>query len=87
MAADRYPRWAAEQAGTAYGPSVADVLVLFAVVTLVLLGLLSGPEATADGGRWPSPACAEQARLERHGATSGPSYARVVRACRASTAP
>lgn len=85
---DRWSIWAAEQTDTNGLPKLGTVLALATIVTLLLLGLLSGPEATADGGqRWQQPACAELARLERHGVSSGPSYRRVARACRASLAP
>lgn len=52
--ADRYPRWAAEQAGTHDGPTVAQVLVLFVIVAAVLLALFGGPVATADSGDRPT---------------------------------
>jgi hypothetical protein len=50
VAEDRWPRWAAEQAGTSDGPSAAAVLLALALVALVLIALLAGPEATAEGG-------------------------------------
>ena len=82
MPEDRWPYWAAEQAGTNRLPSAASTLLLFAVVTVILLGLLYRPDAAArETTRVQSPACAEQARLERHGVHSGPSYRRAARAC------
>jgi len=45
---DRYPTWAAEQAGTSRPPTVRATLLLFAVITLVMLALLGGPSAVAE---------------------------------------
>jgi hypothetical protein len=57
------PQWAQEMSPTYRGPTTAGTLALLAVVALVLLALLSGPQATADGagGKAPAstvPACA-----------------------------
>jgi hypothetical protein len=43
---DRWPMWAAEQAGTNDGPSIGSTLLLFAMVALVLLALLTSPTTT-----------------------------------------
>jgi hypothetical protein len=47
---DHWLSWQAEQAGTNSAPSIAAVLALLAVVTLLLLALFQWPEATASGG-------------------------------------
>jgi hypothetical protein len=89
MADDRWPTWAAEQAGTSSGPTVGQVLVGLALVAALLVGLLSASTtATAEGGRPSgSPACAEMRRLERHGVADGSSYWRVAAACADSSGP
>jgi hypothetical protein len=46
--ADRYPTWAAEQAATSRGPSMAATLVLFALLTVLLLRALGGPAAVSE---------------------------------------
>jgi hypothetical protein len=51
MADDRYGYWIADQSPYRSAPSTASALVLFAVVALVLLTLLSGPQATAQSDR------------------------------------
>ena len=87
MATSSVPVWAQEMSPHHRGPTGAGVLAL--AVVAVLLGLLLSAGAVTDSGqaesRWRSPACAEQARLERHGTTSGPSYRRVTRACQTAT--
>ena len=86
MATSPVPLWAQEISPYHRGPTGAGLLAL--AVVAVLLGLILSAGAVADGGqagsRWQSPACAEQARLERHGTTSGPSYRRVARARQAA---
>ncbi|HEY6707645.1 MAG TPA: hypothetical protein VJB61_08625 [Actinomycetota bacterium] len=44
---DRWPTWAAEQAGTSSGPTVAQALA----IAVVLLALAWSPLATADSGQ------------------------------------
>jgi hypothetical protein len=63
VAEDRWPRWAAEQAGTARGPSVGRLLVALAMVAALLLGLAGRPAVTAEGGqvRRPPTLCQEHA--------------------------
>ena len=51
MADDRWTTWQAEMAGTSPLPGVVQVLALFAAVALVLISLLGGATATAEGGR------------------------------------
>jgi hypothetical protein len=84
MATSPVPLWTQEMSPYHHGPTGAGVLAL--AVVAVLLGLILSAGTTTDSGqdtrRWQSPACAEQARLERHGATNGSSYRRVARACR-----
>jgi hypothetical protein len=85
MATSPVPVWAQEMSPHHRGPTGAGVLAL--AVVAVLLGLVLNATAATQGGerggaRWQSPACAEQARLERHGTTSGRSYRLVARACR-----
>jgi hypothetical protein len=84
MATSSVPLWAQEMSPYHHGLTGAGVLAL--AVVAVLLGLILNATAATDSGRvgsrWESPVCAEQARLERHGATSGSSYRRVARACR-----
>jgi hypothetical protein len=53
---DHLPQWAQEMSPTYRGPTTAGTLALLAVVALVLLALLSGPQATADGGSSQAPA-------------------------------
>jgi hypothetical protein len=86
MAGD-YGYWLDDMSPGRSGPSTFGTLVFLAIAALVLLALLSGPQATAEGGGsgGDSPACAELVRLERHGAT-GPSYDRAWRACRDASA-
>jgi hypothetical protein len=84
MATSPVPLWAQEMSPHHRGPTGVSVLAL--AVVAVLLGLALSATASTQGGeqggsRWQSPACAEQARLERHGATSGRSYRVAVRAC------
>jgi hypothetical protein len=86
MADDRWTSWQAEMAGTSPLPGIVQALALFAGIALVLVALLAGPQATADGGvpvrqQVDSPACAERDRLAGHGVTSGPSYRRAAAAC------
>jgi hypothetical protein len=64
--ADRYPQWAAEQAGTNRLPSVGAVFIVFAILTVLLLNALGGYRAYAEhverGNRGqPSTLCAEHA--------------------------
>jgi hypothetical protein len=54
VAGDRWPRWAAEQAGTSSGPTGAGVLRLAVLVVLVVLVLQALP-ATDSGGQPPRP--------------------------------
>jgi hypothetical protein len=56
MADDHWLSWQAEQAGTNHAPSIAAVLALLAVVTVLLLALLEFPEPTASGGDGQAPA-------------------------------
>jgi hypothetical protein len=85
MATSPVPLWAQEMSPHHHGPTGVGVLAL--AIVAVLLGLILSAAAATDsnevGTRWQSPACAEQARLERHGVSSGPSYRRVARACQA----
>jgi hypothetical protein len=84
----RYPYWIEEASPTCRGPTVSRALFLFALLTLALVALLGGPQATADGGgQVDSPACAERDRLAGHGVRSGPSYRRAASACARSLAP
>jgi hypothetical protein len=78
LAASPVPQWAQEMSPYHRGPTAAGVLALAVVAVLVALLLQLGPttDIRETGARWQSPACAEQARLERHGVTSGPSYRR-----------
>jgi hypothetical protein len=48
MPDDRWPMWAAEQAGTNKLPSVGLVFIVFAIGTLLLLNALGGYRAYAD---------------------------------------
>jgi hypothetical protein len=66
MADDRWPMWAAEQAGTNRLPSVGLVFIVFALVTVLLLNALGGYQAYVDrveqGNRGKPPTlCAEHA--------------------------
>jgi hypothetical protein len=82
MADDSWSSWQAEQAGTSSSPSIGSILLGFAIVAVLLLALLGSAGATTAGGGRDAgqPACAELARLQRHGAT-GPSVQRAARAC------
>jgi hypothetical protein len=81
MAGD-YGYWLDDMSPGRSGPSTFGTLLLLAVVTIVLLALLSGPQATADSGRQlDGPACAEMRRLERHGVMDGRAYWYAARAC------
>ena len=62
--ADRYPSWAAEQAGTNRGPSIGVTLVLFAFLTVLLLRALGGPAVVSEWSgaeHKPATLCAEHA--------------------------
>jgi hypothetical protein len=87
MATSPVPLWAQEMSPHHHGPTGAGVLAL--AIVAVLLGLILSATAATDsnevGPQWQSPACAEHARLQRHGTTSGPSYRRVARACQAAS--
>ena len=48
MPYDRYPQWAAEQAGTNRLPSAGGTFILFAIVTVLLLNALGGYQAYAE---------------------------------------
>jgi hypothetical protein len=48
MSDDRWPLWAAEQAGTNRLPSVGRAFIVFAILTVVLLALRGGPQAYAE---------------------------------------
>jgi hypothetical protein len=63
MAEDRWLRWQAEQAGTARGPSVGQLLASLAMVAALLLALAGRPALTAEGGpeRRPPTLCQEHA--------------------------
>jgi hypothetical protein len=57
MATDRYPVWAAEYAGTSSGPTVAQVLSLFAslfAAVALILGLVLGMAPATDRGGQPT---------------------------------
>ena len=85
MATSPVPLWAQEMSPYHRGPTGASILALALVAVvlgLVLSATASTRETEQDRSRWQSPACAEQARLERHSATGGPSYRRAARACR-----
>ena len=51
--ADRWSTWQAEYAGTSSGPTVAQVLSLFAAVALIL-GLVLGMAPATDSGGQPT---------------------------------
>ena len=53
MADDRWSTWQAEYAGTSSGPTVAQVLSLFAAVALIL-GLVLGMAPATDSGGQPT---------------------------------
>lgn len=59
MATSPVPRWAREQSPTHREPTIAGTLLLFAVVTLVLLAVLSGPTSKAEEQRAHPPPCAQ----------------------------
>lgn len=64
MPYDRYPQWAAEQAGTSRLPSAGGTFILFAIITVLLLNALGGYQAYADrvekgNAHKPSTLCAE----------------------------
>jgi hypothetical protein len=45
---DRWTTWQAEQSGTNWQPSIRATFLLFAVLTVVLLAMLGGPDAVAE---------------------------------------
>jgi hypothetical protein len=84
MARDRWATWQAEAAGTNTEPAMRHVLAL-AVATVLLATVLgagsdSSPARTVERPA-STPVCAELARLERHGVTTGGHYRAVRVAC------
>ena len=63
MADDRWLSWQAEYAGTNWMPPVSLVFLVFALVTVLLLSALGGPDAVAEPANRGKPPtlCAEHA--------------------------
>jgi len=89
MSNDRWATWQAERAGTNTAPAMRHVFALAVAVVVLALILAAGQhQASTPATVRPvdTPVCAELARLERHGFTTGAGYRATRAACQRARA-